>query len=117
MAAGITEFQVKVNKGILLPVGYLIWPSRRVRADHLTSLAFRPQSLSLAFDLERKDLKDVRSSGLVRNYKKNGKKKCWNNRENSASWAQVREFNFILFTRAGHHMAFSLLIMDRLSYS
>ena len=59
----------------------------------------------------------MRSSGLVRNYKKNGKKKCWNNTENSASWAQVREFNLILFTRAGHHMAISLLELDKLTYS
>ena len=64
-----------------------------------------------------KDLKDVRSCGLVRNYKKNGKKKCWNNMENSVSWAQVREFNFILFTRDGHCMAISLLELDRLTYS
>ena len=36
--------------------------------------------------------------------------------ENNASWAQVREFNLILFTRAGHCMAITLLELDRLTY-
>ena len=99
MAAGITEFLVKVNKGkwevnkFLLET--LFCPLRWVGAD--TSLPQHSDSNPSVWFLiwKREGAKSVKLSHLVGILWKNEKKKIWKDAGNSASWTQVRKFNFI----------------------
>ena len=101
LATGITEFLVKVNKGkwevnkFLLEA--LFGPLRLGRSWHLASLAFRLQPFSLVSDLEERGCEICEALPSGWNIIENEKKKIWKDAGNSASWTQVRNFNFILF--------------------
>ena len=67
----------------------------KVKAEHLTPLAFSPLSLTLAWDLEEETPKRCEQLWQNRNLLKILKENVWIYAGNSASWEQVSDFNFI----------------------
>ena len=59
----------------------------------------------------------MRRSGLGRKLSENEEKKCGNKTEKQCFLGTGKEYNFNLFARACHHMAISLLELDRLTYN
>ena len=79
-----------------VPVGSLIWSLKVGGSLHLTSSVFRLQPFSLVSDLEERGCEICEALPSGWNIIENEKKKIQKDAGNSASWTQVRKFNFIL---------------------